>query len=342
MRVLMQSEADANTLGPCLQRGISSDLCQLETIEVEQSASAVWSRVLRRWAPGHAFAKENARLLSRVEATQPDVVWLFKGMEIYPSTLGKLRELGILLVNYNPDHPFRYFSRGSGNNNVLRSIPKYHIHLTYSQAIAREMNNLYPSVDTRIVPFGHDVSETVYARIIAEDEINRVCFLGNPDEHRAREIGALVEAEIPVDVFGHRWDRFLKPAHNLQTHPQIVGEAMYRTLRRYRVQMNFFRPHNVASHNMRSFEVPACGGIMLAEDSIEHREFFESGQEAFYFRTRSEMVENARALLAISKQQANQVRGAARRRSINSGYSYAHRAQAALQIIEEANKRTRK
>lgn len=110
---------------------------------------------------------------------------------------------------------------------------------------------------------------------------------------------------------------------------------MLRVLRRYRVQLNFFRPHNVESHNMRSFEVPACGGIMLGEDSIEHRDFFEINREAFYFRSPEEMIDLTRFVLAMPKVEADVVRAAARRRSIMGGYSYRHRAQAAFAEIEK-------
>jgi spore maturation protein CgeB len=85
---------------------------------------------------------------------------------------------------------------------------------------------------------------------------------------------------------------------------------------------------------MRSFEVPACGGIMLAEDSVEHRAFFEDGKEAFFFASPEEMVDQASRLLTISKVEANEVRMAARQRSVASGYSYRDRARAALAEIE--------
>ena len=42
------------------------------------------------------------------------------------------------------------------------------------------------------------------------------------------------------------------------------------------------RIHNPDSHNMRSFEVPGVGGIMVAPDTKEHRIFFEVGKEIFY------------------------------------------------------------
>jgi spore maturation protein CgeB len=50
---------------------------------------------------------------------------------------------------------------------------------------------------------------------------------------------------------------------------------------------------------MRSFEIAALGGCMLAEDTAEHREIFgDDGEAVVYFRTPREAAERARLLLA--------------------------------------------
>jgi spore maturation protein CgeB len=77
---------------------------------------------------------------------------------------------------------------------------------------------------------------------------------------------------------------------------------------------------------MRSFEVPACGGIMLAQDSCEHRAFFERGREAFFFKNAKEMIELVHYILSLPKLEADAVRVAARHRSIRGRYNYKERA----------------
>lgn len=332
MRILMQS-GENGSLAPSLAAGLADADCELQEFLLAPPPRTMTHRIVRRFAPSHAYSQANCHLLREVEKLNPDVLWIFKGMEIYPETLRILRERGITLVNYNADHPFNYFSSGSGNNNVRTAIPEYHLHLTYSRRIARDFRERYPSLRVAVIPFGHAVSAEVYDHIRDEQEVLRACFLGNPDEHRRRNIERLAEAGVPTDVYGHRWDRFLKPSPLLRIHGQVVGNDMLRTLRRYRLQLNFFRPHNADSHNMRTFEVPACGGIMLAEDSVEHREFFECCREAFFFSNAGEMINQARELLAMSKTMADAVRTAARQRCIRSGYSYRDRAHLAFGAI---------
>lgn len=335
----MSGCVDPNGLENCYLRGCPTgfDIAQLEPAICH--ASSTLERAAARIWPKLGWARFNNLLLKTTASLRPDVVWIFKGMEIVPATLGKLRVCGFTLVNYNADHPFRFFSRGTGNRNVLGSICEYHLHLTYSNRIAKELQERYPGLCVGVVPFGHEVDSATFQRIDGEEEVLRACFLGNPDEHRSRNIKRLVDAGVPVDVFGYRWDRYLKASPLLRLNEQVVGEAMLRTLRRYRVQLNFFRPHNIASHNMRTFEVPACGGIMLAEDSTEHRSFFNNGAEAFYFCSPVEMIEGARHLLCMSKSDAAAVRRAARERSMQSGYTYRDRARQALTEISALHAR---
>ncbi len=293
-------------------------------------------RILQRTFTYPIWRQANCDLLDMAENYNPDVVWIFKGSDIYPSTIRKLKQRGNRLISYNADHPFRFFSPGSGNSNVRKSIPEYDLHLTYSRHIAMEMADAYPGVCTGVVPFGHAIDDALYASLSGEHEIVRVCFLGNPDTHRIRNIGVLLSAGINVDVYGHSWDRFRGELAGARIHGAIYGTEMYRTLRRYRVQLNFLRPHNLHSHNMRTFEAPASGAIMLAEDTIEHREFFRPGLEAFYFSSDEELVTQARRLLSLGAEEASEIRRRARLRSVEQPFRYRDRTQLALGLIRQA------
>ena len=50
----------------------------------------------------------NFKLKKQISKEKPDIVWVFKGMEIYPSTLRWIRAQKIKLINYNPDNPFLF------------------------------------------------------------------------------------------------------------------------------------------------------------------------------------------------------------------------------------------
>lgn len=281
------------------------------------------------------YPKVNKKIIQLAKAIKPDVIWIFKGMEFYPGTIKKLSK-EFIVVNYNPDHPFEFFSRGSGNKNVSGSIPYFHTYLTYSEKIAAELEQRF-KVRTHILPFGYEYDPEALEKAKAAKEINRCCFIGNPDNSRHTHIKALLEAGVPVDVFGHGWDHFFPAGSfpNLKVTDAVYGDDFWIKARQYRMQLNVFRPHNENSHNMRSFELPGIGAIQLAPYSAEHAKFFEDGKEIFLFHNMDEMIQRAKALLAMPEAEANAVRERAYDRSIRSGYSYKNRAKQVFELFKK-------
>jgi spore maturation protein CgeB len=268
-----------------------------------------------------------------VDDFQPDVVWVFKGMQIFASSLQWVKNKNFKLINYNPDSPFIFAGSGSGNKNVTDSVALFDLHFTYSLTIKKQIEEKY-RIQTSFLPFGFDISNQLYETCCQQTEILKACFLGNPDEHRAAFINDLAAQGIELDVYGTNWKKFLSHS-NITIYPPVVyGDELWKTLRRYRVQLNLMRIHNLDSHNMRSFEVPGIGGIMLAPDTKEHRMFFENEKEIFLYSDISTCAEQIKKIISLSSQNAFQIRENARNRSVNSGYDYRNRTLYALSEIK--------
>ncbi|MCA0396372.1 MAG: glycosyltransferase [Bacteroidetes bacterium] len=279
----------------------------------------------------------NSSFLQFVEEFKPDVVWVFKGMEISPKTLSFLHEREVFLVNYNPDNPFLFTGRGSGNRNITASIPYYDLFFTYDALIAERLKKEFGK-SVEILPFGYELEEADFESAKEKDEAIKLCFLGNPDKYRAAFILQLAEkiksSGGQVVVVGNHWNTFIPDNSEIQVHPPVYGSAFWSTLRRYRVQLNIMRPHNLYSHNMRSFEIPAVGGIMLTPQTDDHARYFENGESAFFYKDLNEAAEKALYLLNMPVDDANLVRTKARGVSLANGYSYKERALQALLNIE--------
>ena len=74
---------------------------------------------------------------------------------------------------------------------------------------------------------------------------------------------------------------------------------------------------------------------MLAVDSEEHREFFEPEREAYYFSNVEEACVKCRMILEMPDKEIAAIRANARKRCVESDYSYLHRARQAVAIIEK-------
>lgn len=301
----------------------------------DEFAKALRSKVNQityRFFPGIVISRMNRLFIEQVKRFRPDVIVVFKGIEISKRALIEVRGYGIKLVNYNLDHPFFYESRGSGNSFVKEAIPYYDLHITYSSLIAKQLKDVY-NVSTALLPFGYDLSDEEYEGL-NETAKNQVCFIGNPDLTRVELIRFLTTNQVKVDVFGYRWDRFLKEGSYLKLHDQVVGNDYWKTIVRYRVQLNILRKQNEGSHNMRSFEVPAAGGIMLAQDTPEHRQYFEPGKEIFLYNDQFECLEKCRHIMTLGYEEALKIKLAARQRSVKDGYSYKCRSEQLINILK--------
>lgn len=274
-------------------------------------------------------------LVAKAQEVNPDIVWVFKGMRILPKALKDLREMGIKVVNYNPDHPFFFSSRGSGNSNVTASIGLYDMHLCYDKRVAQRIEKEF-GIQTAMLPFGYELSEADFNEIKNAEEVNEACFIGTCDKIRVDHVMHVASHGIPVNVFGNSWAKMLPgSAKNVIVHDPVYGKDFWLNMRKYRLQLNIFRPHNIGSHNMRTFETPAVGGIQLAPDSPDHREYFEPEKEIFLYRSKGEMVSRAKEILALSKAEADIIRQRARNRSVSCNYSYERRAKQALDAFNE-------
>lgn len=277
------------------------------------------------------YHKINKEFRELIESFRPDLIWIFKGMEIFPSSLEWARDKGIRLVNYNTDNPFLFSGKGSGNKNVVDSLGFYDLHLTYDRGIRERFRDEY-GLRCELLPFGFEESEELYAKCCKMPEKEAVCFVGSSDKDRVAFLEAIA-VELPLTVYGSGWDQAIRSG-NITVHGPVHGEAFWTTLHQYRVQLNYMRPHNPDSHNMRSFEVPGIGGIMLAPATTDHKEYFRPDQEVFLYTDIQDCIRRARGLLSLTTEQALEIRESVRNRSIASGYSYLDRARLALKWFD--------
>lgn len=289
-------------------------------------------RILYRVNLPWIFNEVNGKLRSSVENFKPEVLLVFKGMEVLPETLNWVKRKGIKLVNYNPDSPFIFSGPGSGNRNVTDSFRLFDAHFTYSQSILKKITDEH-AMRGFLLPFASELDEVTYNQNNIPEHHNKVCFLGNPDKNRVAFVKKLSARGIALDVYGNHWNKLLA-TDSIKAFSPAYADDFWKVIRKYRIQLNMMRMHNVDSHNMKTFEIPAIGGIQLAPDTWEHRGFFEPQREIFLYRSVDDCIEQINFLTSLPAKAADQIRKDARRRSVDSGYSYERRAEFVLAVLK--------
>lgn len=336
MKLMVVGSFKADALETFFVRYLRKDISQMETFPAldyfhDFYYQSLMNKVLFRLGISRIHAEINDKLRRKVDEFSPDIIWVFRGMEIFPETLKYFHSKGIKLVNFNPDHPFIY-NRGTGNRNVRKSVSCFDMHLCYHRPLMQYIQEQY-GIECHELPFGYELNDHTYETACQAEEIPRVAFIGTYDLIRRRHIESLLKAGIPVDVFGDLWESRMAKHPNLKIFGPVYGAEFWVKTRQYRIQLNVYKEHNVGAHNRRTFEVPCVGGIMLEPSQSDADKYFDPEQEMFVYRSMDDMVAKAKMLLSMSGTEISDVRGQARNRSLEGKYSYQDRTTIVLEAI---------
>jgi spore maturation protein CgeB len=313
------------------KKGFSVSLFPAQNIFFDYYFHSLVNKIFYRLGFSNILNKIQKDLKSFINEFDPNIVIVFKGMEIAPKTLIWLKKREITIYNYNPDHPYIFSGRGSGNLNVTNSISLFDCYFSYSEDVVRQLNDI--SINSKILPFAFDSDGFTYSEITQCDEILKTCFLGNADNFRVKFLNNLAELGLQIDVYGENWNSF-KLNKSININPPKYGQDFWKTLQQYAVQLNLLRPHNFNSHNMRSFDIPGSGGIMLAPFTKDHYKFFKEDIDIFLYDSLEMALHKANQILSLSFEERLVIRKNARNSSLRS-HSYAHRVNLLIDSFEK-------
>ena len=275
--------------------------------------------------PPRLLAFERA-LLETAAAGRPDVVLIVKGPYVRPQVLRRLRQLGATLVNFSTDDPFSPVAKYPYLRDAIR---EYDVYATPRTANIPQLR-AHGARKTPTIPFAYKPSvHFVDAGDVPDDEGCDLLFIGGADPDRT-EFFRRVVALWPDDrlqLYGNYWNRDTVLRRFWRG---FAFGDLYRTAtRRAACTINLVRRLNRDGHVMRTFEVPACGGCMLAERTSDHESFFEDGVDALFFETPEDVVRQARSVLADrGRRQAIAASGHAR--VLRDRHTYRDRLQTLL------------
>lgn len=255
----------------------------------------------------HRMISRNFIAHLRDHQRQYDIIIVFKGMQFSRSMLEKCRKLadGALWVNINPDDPFNTASPGASNPKVVESIPFYDLYCIWSRSLVDRLRS-YGAKRVAYLPFGFD--EEFHQPIFClAQKVDMISFVGSWDPERERILTELVGYNLVI--YGNGWDR-LNPMSPLQQKVRkrdLFGEELARVIGESAVSLNLLRPQNRGSHNMRSFEIPAMGGLMLTMRTEEQQEFFPENGACYMYGDVAELKTKIDYILA-SRQKADRAR----------------------------------
>ena len=206
----------------------------------------------------------------------------------------ELKRAGIPVFNYLTDDPWnrQHFAPW-----FLKALPYYERVFSPRRANLEDLRRS-GAKGVSFLPFAYHPE--LHALSPQEREENGtspdVVFVGGADKDRVPYMAALAKAGFRLQLYGGYWDQYSETRRYASG--MLAPGAVKTAIAQAKVAVCLVRRANRDGHCMRTFEIPAMSGCMLAEDTEEHREIFGTeGEAVLYFRDIGEMLEKTRWLV---------------------------------------------
>jgi spore maturation protein CgeB len=328
----------------------------VHTIEPWKRASWFKRQLQRRLNRGSIIDEINRSIVETAHAFRPDLVWAEKQQFVRVDTLAALRRLGARLVHFTPDP---YFSLAWKRTSLMdKAIGCFDV-LVYCKNYEREQ---YAAFGKPLIYMPLGYCDEVH-RPLPSDDPRWNCavgFLGGWEPRREHLLRVIVAAGIDLNIRGKYWEFLrdgnwtprrqiiLKQLAGSDTfriqRDQLLGEAwrggeVYaddyaRALTGARIGLGLLRKVCWDQHTTRTFEIPACGSLLLADRTDEHQEFFEESREAEFFESAEELLDKVR-FYCSNEPSRGKIAKAGYERCIRGKYAYVHRVSAVLHRLNQ-------
>jgi spore maturation protein CgeB len=293
----------------------------VNTMEPWRRAQWLKRQTQRRLQRGTVVDEINSSAITAAQEFQPDIVWAEKQEFLRVETVEKLRKGGARLIHFTPDP---YFSLDWKRTRLMDEALRAFDVLVYCKQYERPE---YEKVGKTFVYMPLGYCDEVHRPLTSCDSRwnSAIGFLGGWEPRRH-----LILRQLAIgDNFQFHKDPLLAAAHQ---GGEVYADDYARALTGAKIGIGFLRKVCPDQHTTRTFEIPACGSMLLADRTEEHQSFFQEGQEAEFFSSAEELIDKARYYSRNEDARAA-IAARGRQRCIDSRYAYVHRMRAAMAAI---------
>jgi len=242
-------------------------------------------------------------LRQRLRAIRPDVTWINQEPFIGRKCLREIRQFSGAIVGYLNDDPFST-NRAAKRlfRNYRSALPVYDLIAVVRDVNVDELRNagapkvmrIYMSAD-EIAHRPRPLSDSDKKRFASE-----VAFIGTWMPERGPFMAKLIRAGVPITIWGDRWEK----AEEWPTLKQYWrGPGLYhpddyaKAIQCAKVCLCLLSKDNRDLHTRRSIEIPALGGLLCAERTMEHEALYIAGEEAVFWDGADDCADKCLSLL---------------------------------------------
>jgi hypothetical protein len=266
----------------------------------KQTLPGIWGRVERRILCGPGVSKIRRLTEKLVRETHPEVTLLYQGHYHDRESINSLRKLSTI-VGYHNDDPFGIKKSILRYRHLIPALPFYHGYHFYRQRNVEESKIYGVRNASLLMPYF--IPWLDFPRTLTAEESSRfgcdVVYIGHaePDD-RGKCFAEARRAGLHVKVWGDPkyWKNEL-PREMFDTKERmspLFGEDYRKAICAAKIAACFFSNWNRDEYTRRSFEIPACGIMLLSKRTPAMLNLFTEDKEAVYFSSVEEFVDKAK------------------------------------------------
>lgn len=331
-------------------RDLGHEVVSVDAQTIMADSSYAARRLQQRMNRGPLITRLNQVVVRAMSEQRPDLVWADKQEHLRPDTLDAARQVGARLLHYTPDP---YFSVSWKRTQLQdECLPLYDYAVTSKSYELAEYYQVCRQVIYMPLGYAEAVHRPLFPanRQLARSFSSDVGFVGGWEPRRETLLGSISRAGCLLKIWGYSWDHLVDgrwtPRRSYRLHMlagaepflirknerlaaalqggEVYGDPYAWALTGARISIGFLRTVWPDQHTTRTFEIPACGSMLLADRTEEHQAFFQEGKEADFFSTEEELLQKVEFYLHHESTRAR-IGEAGYQRSIRSEYSYTNR-----------------
>ncbi|MBU0598531.1 MAG: glycosyltransferase [Candidatus Omnitrophica bacterium] len=259
-----------------------------------------WLRAQNKFIWGPRITKINRDLLASALSFWPDLIFIYRGTHVMPSTIIGLKAKipHCKVFSYNNDDPFTSGYSFWLWQHFIAGISEYDLVLAYRHHNLEDFRRRGAKrVKLLRSWFVSDLNHPVdLSRQDKERYECDVVFIGHYEpDLRVALLESIVRRGWRLKLFGpgYDWDPVIRKSSELknQIPVQLVwGEEYNRALCGARIALCFLSKLNRDTYTRRCFEIPATKTFMLSEYTDDLATLFQEGKEVEFFRSEEEML----------------------------------------------------
>ena len=238
-----------------------------------------------------AIKRMNIKLINSIKSFKPDVIIVQKGEIIYPETIREIKKISkAKMVVWHADSPFSVLTSSS---NIIGSFQEYDVCFVFDPYYILEMIRA-GAKQAEYLPFGCDSEVHRTISLTMEEKLkygSDVVFIGNcqkTNQRRTEIVRSLTDFNLKI--WGGSW----KSAGDAKLSKCIMsnsvyGEEMVKILNASKIAINIHHGQSITGVNMRTFETPACGCLLITDELPELTNFFECSEEVVCYKDISDL-----------------------------------------------------